>query len=753
MATIPPNYDAAIASLTRTFGTLDRDVLISILDLCNGDPKAAAVFLQAQDGKGYDARQLQNNDGIPADYPTKKVTSSSSSGPISPPQTKLQVEAKTSPQVDSLKALFIQENSLFQSHYDNQKSNNEMYVGLLLLFLQQGVEIKQGARSRILAAAWARSDRILTGVLLEKFPDSFGLPQILGAVHLLDAGRKVRQLEKKIARLEKQGASKNRITPLRSQITELKREPHLGSVSGALARYIQNWARQISKEQLEFFALNLPKAPWMELADIVHFSPNDFQCSWFLPFTFGKDAPEDSIISLCRNLTTENLVSVLSKIQIPYSYLRIHVKPIPEEAKIKIATYSPIDIVLWYYEELANGDVDRVISARLDKESPSFGYGKLMERLLYLKSIRSPFFEKLIPLAEQRLKSIRLQLEAPVVVFGDASYSMDVAIRVSTVIASVLTILCKAELKFFTGESVDPPCVPSSIPEVLAVTTQMKADGLTAPAAALYPYYMKKKIVKFFVIVTDEIENEKYKDYYFPTLFYKYYTEIYPARIVFVSFLENPSEKGRMVTALESLGIVPLQYKLDGKRPDLTKLDSLLGSLASESSFFADHVSESASLVKSFGASEALNKMKSFHNDEVSTPSSTTQSETKTKPNKNNNNNNVTPKPPKEKKKPKEKKIKSDGKEEEEKKPKKEKNPSASKKKKKKQTISEEKKSEETKNEEKNEKICIICEEKESTMALIPCGHASFCEGCSTSLKECPLCRKPVSSILRIFQN
>ncbi len=121
--------------------------------------------------------------------------------------------------------------------------------------------------------------------------------------------------------------------------------------------------------------------------------------------------------------------------------------------------------------------------------------------------------------------------------------------------------------------------VISNLNEVLDVATNMKADGLTAAAAGLWPYYSAKKIVKFFIVVTDEIDNEKYKGQYFPTLFQKYYNEIFPAKIVFVSFLENPSEKGRMVKALENMGITPLQFKLDGKRPDLTKLDSLLGTV------------------------------------------------------------------------------------------------------------------------------------------------------------------------------
>lgn len=56
-----------------------------------------------------------------------------------------------------------------------------------------------------------------------------------------------------------------------------------------------------------------------------------------------------------------------------------------------------------------------------------------------------------------------------------------------------------------------------------------------------------------------------------------------------------------MVTALENMGVVPLQFKLDGKRPDLTKLDSILGLLASESSFFSQQVQK---LVADFKTSQ-----------------------------------------------------------------------------------------------------------------------------------------------------
>jgi hypothetical protein len=291
----------------------------------------------------------------------------------------------------------------------------------------------------------------------------------------------------------------------------------VGSVSGALAKKVRRWVRSIPREDLEYFALNMPKESWRELADIIHLHPNDFQCSWFLNVMFGGEPPRDSVLPIAMSATSENLVDVLKgRIQattntnisleslsvqsgltssskkrkqsieestantqkkikdteqetektitnvstksenfdqtqpqqshiseirnvIPYSYLRLHVKPIPTEAKVLIATYVPLDTLIWYHEELAQDapTVNDIITQRLQRgEIVTFGYGKLMERLLYFKRINAPFYHLLVPQAEKRLRSISLELEPPVVVLGDASYSMDVAIRTATIISS-----------------------------------------------------------------------------------------------------------------------------------------------------------------------------------------------------------------------------------------------------------------------------------------------------------------------------
>lgn len=78
---------------------------------------------------------------------------------------------------------------------------------------------------------------------------------------------------------------------------------------------------------------------------MIHAKPADFQCTWFLEFIYGKEAPSDSVIMASKSLKAETLSQVLEKSPIPYSYLRLNIKPIPEDSKVLIAKYSPIDTV------------------------------------------------------------------------------------------------------------------------------------------------------------------------------------------------------------------------------------------------------------------------------------------------------------------------------------------------------------------------------------------------------------------------
>ena len=46
---------------------------------------------------------------------------------------------------------------------------------------------------------------------------------------------------------------------------------------------------------------------------------------------------------------------------------------------------------------------------------------------------------------------------------------------------------------------------------------------------------------------------------------------------------------------------------------------------------------------------------------------------------------------------------------------------------------------------------CVVCYDKEPTMAMIPCGHVCSCFDCAELLRECPMCRAPVLEARRIY--
>lgn len=89
-------------------------------------------------------------------------------------------------------------------------------------------------------------------------------------------------------------------------------------------------------------------------------------------------------------------------------------------------------------------------------------------------------------------------------------------------------------------------------------------------------------------MVTDEDENgtvvvnEKYRNasnsgsLNFGQLYELYRRDVYPAKLVFVSFLSQ-TDQGKMSTQLKKARVEHGQLRFDTKHPDLTKLDSLLG--------------------------------------------------------------------------------------------------------------------------------------------------------------------------------
>lgn len=102
---------------------------------------------------------------------------------------------------------------------------------------------------------------------------------------------------------------------------------------------------------MQFFALHFPVDPWKKLADLCHLHPEkDFpQCPWFLPFCFGKPIPDEAISTTISSttLTEENVSEVLLTTDVDYTVVRKFKEKLTSNAKERVATYSPIDTVLW----------------------------------------------------------------------------------------------------------------------------------------------------------------------------------------------------------------------------------------------------------------------------------------------------------------------------------------------------------------------------------------------------------------------
>jgi hypothetical protein len=65
---------------------------------------------------------------------------------------------------------------------------------------------------------------------------------------------------------------------------------------------------------------------------------------------------------------------------------------------------------------------------------------------------------------------------------------------------------------------------------------------------------------------------------------------VYPATLVFVSFLRSQHAEGQMVKELDEMGVKYMQFKFSQDMPDLTKLDTMLGLLSAESASFEEQV-------------------------------------------------------------------------------------------------------------------------------------------------------------------
>eukprot|EP00551_Chaetoceros_affinis_P010650 CAMPEP_0203672868 /NCGR_PEP_ID=MMETSP0090-20130426/9608_1 /ASSEMBLY_ACC=CAM_ASM_001088 /TAXON_ID=426623 /ORGANISM="Chaetoceros affinis, Strain CCMP159" /LENGTH=630 /DNA_ID=CAMNT_0050538303 /DNA_START=54 /DNA_END=1946 /DNA_ORIENTATION=+ len=534
------------------------------------------------------------------------------------------------------------------------------------------------ARARILAALHITSNHKTVPWFLKKCTGA----EVAKALSLLDRSRKLRQLQQKIQKIESihpnlidatPKENKSKVSPtkaktsrkkkaksprqrkidlyrqlsktIQAELSEPAKEVSIGdnddsavteliqsaSVSGALARKVREWAKSnLEEHELQMIMLGLPKGPWVGLADLVHFRPDDFAARDFLVDIHNKNdkkssskeeesdvikdssapAPASSpsssnssfvsSVRMLKDLHGDSLTAAFFNIASTfkqslyqsYSYIRTQPELMSSEAiVIALCENIPLDTAIWWFEELntVSRKCEDIVSKRLSDvrdnnilSSSKLTYGKLVERLLTFQKMNVSFAKDLVPLATSRLGALKEYWKedegdsSKVAVFGDASSSMQLAIEASTIFASMVAACFDAELSFFSSGLVKSPHEkPHTVKETLEVCKKIRANGCTSLAAALWPYYSNKIVMDTFVLVTDEEENTQCNGYMFAPLLAEYKKHVNEDVNLIVVRV------GRGDTNFQqSLGRNGINYKvvgIDSTRPDLAKFDALLG--------------------------------------------------------------------------------------------------------------------------------------------------------------------------------
>ena len=496
--------------------------------------------------------------------------------------------------------------------------NVQLFCECLLHFLQdESTVLSSSTISKCLACSLALATITHDHTYARKIlcSPSVKLPEVLRACEILDSGRYYRQLQKKRKNLINQG----KIAKIDQQIHNLKilndgvdgqvKLAFNFSLSSSKIKIIKEyWVATIPADKLEFYALMYDLSSWKKLADLLHLKNSDFTVNWFLSYAYGNEAPENSIVAICKNIKTMSAYDVektILKYKPDYDFLRNAKVPLTDVAKSAIATYTNPNTLLWWLDQFIT--VPSALESIASNANFDLPYGVLIDKLFltrrHLKTNASRYvnqstfivetkieldktcvtyklYEKLLGLAEEKLHTYKLNLESPVAIFGDGSGSMEIAIKTSSIIMSILCAICNAEMNIFRNkcEFIDVP--PTCVNDVIHFNEITKASNSTNPAASLAPYYISGKKINTIIVITDEEENQKEMNMSFWQLFDVYCKKLnFVPIVIFISFLAV-GNKGQMISEVEQCFPQYMenikQFRFNRSEPDLSKLDSIL---------------------------------------------------------------------------------------------------------------------------------------------------------------------------------
>lgn len=499
-----------------------------------------------------------------------------------------------------IRDIFINESS-FKDHIEIQTNNYIDYLSnFFILLCEYNTNFSIIKKARILSAAIFRNDKEFAKFLMSL--EIYDLPTIVKCCRILDSKRKLAQLNKKTATIKNPKKLIKHKSCIRN--TELLNEGvHIALTKSKIKFIRDNWIMKRTSSELEHMALMFPTDQWNLLLCLLHLKPSDLSLSWFASYIIDGLIPENSLIGIHNQITSDNIKQIVVTHKLPYNCLKMTCDNLLTiDVKHIILSYTDTNLILKHIEDFNDEKSLEILYGKLATEELNMPYGELMKRIQMLKETNAfpNILSKLLEIAENKLSRYHILLNSfatsskeigqSIVVLGDASASMDMAIKTSSIITSILVKLWNAKMHLFRG--IDEPITetPTNVRDVIDMMDKFKANGTTAPSASLYPYYDKKEIVTRFILVTDEEENYDYDGTnddkkFFAELFKKYREDVYPAKLTFISFLEN-NKDGQMVSHLKS--VIPditkdiTQFRLSRKNPDLRKLDELLNVLSME---------------------------------------------------------------------------------------------------------------------------------------------------------------------------
>jgi hypothetical protein len=507
------------------------------------------------------------------------------------------------------------ESSSLNDHLRCQTEAYEEYIANLILLTQKySVKLTPLKKARMLAISLHRNDYNLSRLIIENC--SIDPEDIIMTCKILDAKRLYTNINAKIDKIKnknKQSKHKATLTNLKALYEDINMSLTRSKIKFLTCEYFN----KLTEQQLNYFILTKQRELWKKVIDLLHLKNTDFAILWFTKYVFSGEVPETSILGQLNYINQDNILDINKQFDLPINYLiKQHKSFINADVKHYIAQKYPISEIIINHKIIVTDITENIILDRLNaKEVVNIPYGELMKILVEIDN--QNIKKKLINIADQQLNNYNLTIKPPVVVLGDASGSMQVAIETSIIIGSILCSASNAKMHLFRNidEPINEP--PRTVQSAIVLAKEKQANGGTIPAVSLFPYYERREKVNTFIIVTDEEEYPNYELHNgpFANLFKKYREEVCEAKLVFVSFLEGHKD-GAMVRDLKEK--IPnikkdiIQFRLNSLKPDLRKMGNILDMMMISDETYQEQSQLMTEMIKdskSFNVDELLNSI------------------------------------------------------------------------------------------------------------------------------------------------